>query len=217
MAVERAVRALEKQASWNQGCCPWDVSGAELRRLLRAKIGLDELLEKMRAGWAWTKYDLAPYAQNARALIPQIKVALHFTISDGMSDTQIIHQLLSQLGIKLAPFRWSRSVAGHAGEKLKVYTLDQAHWATLWDILQRRKDRRDRIQQQMPETKISSGSSLPFEDSTQGGDPLQNWFTPESLADVQATVAYAMSDPDLMELIRETIPIQALEHVGLAV
>ncbi|MDX2096943.1 MAG: hypothetical protein SFW36_04135, partial [Leptolyngbyaceae cyanobacterium bins.59] len=101
VAIDRAARALEKQAAWNQGYCPWDISGSELRRWLRSKIGLDELIAKIRSGWQWCKYDLKPYADRARELAPQVKVALHYTITAQISDTQIIHQLLSQLGIKL--------------------------------------------------------------------------------------------------------------------
>jgi hypothetical protein len=41
-----------------------------------------------------------PYADRARSLAKQIQAILHFTIRDEMSDVQIIHQLLSQLGLK---------------------------------------------------------------------------------------------------------------------
>jgi hypothetical protein len=137
VALDRTARALEKQVVWNQGYCPWDISGSELRRWLRAQIGLDELIAKLRAGWHWCRYDLKPYADRARELIRPIKVALHYTITHDMSDTQIIHQLLSQLGIKLI-LQWSRSHPGHEGEKLRVYCLDSVHWEQVWAILQRR-------------------------------------------------------------------------------
>jgi hypothetical protein len=74
---------------------------------------------------------LKPYADRARKLTRQIKVALHYTITEGMSDTQTIHQLLSQLGIKLM-MNWSRSHPGYRGEKLRLYSLDIAHWEQIW-------------------------------------------------------------------------------------
>jgi hypothetical protein len=98
------------------------------------------------AGWCWCKYDLKPYADQARALAPQIKVALHFTIKDSMSDTQVIHQLLSQLGIKLT-LHWSRSVPGYVGEKLRTYVLDQEHWSQIVAVLERREAKRQRLQE----------------------------------------------------------------------
>jgi hypothetical protein len=70
LAIERTVKALEKQAAWKQGVCPWDVSHAELRRELRSGLGLDGLIAKLRSGWQWTKYDLSFYAEKARAFAP---------------------------------------------------------------------------------------------------------------------------------------------------
>lgn len=104
------------------------------------------MIAKLRSGWRWTKYDLKPYADKARELAVQIKVALHLTI-DKMSDTQIVHQLLSQLGIKVS-FNWSRGIAGHEGEKLRVHKLNQDHWESVWAVLQRRAAKREKIQQQ---------------------------------------------------------------------
>jgi hypothetical protein len=100
-------------------------------------------------------------------------VALRITI-DKMSDTQIVHQLLSQLGIKVE-HHWSRSVATHEGEKLRVYQLDQAHWQSAWTVLERRAAKRDERQQQMQADQLigelRSGSPPHFGDKKQGGDP----------------------------------------------
>jgi len=103
-------------------------------------------------------------------------VALRITI-DKMSDTQIVHQLLSQLGIKVEQ-HWSRSVLAHEGEKLRVYQLDQAHWQSAWAVLERRAAKRDERQQQhqadQPIEELKAGSPLHFGDSKQGGDPGQD-------------------------------------------
>jgi hypothetical protein len=61
-------------------------------------------------------------AKQCRGIQVELRVSI-----DKMSDTQIIHQLLSQLGIKVEQ-HWSRSVLTHEGEKLRVYQLDQKHW-----------------------------------------------------------------------------------------
>ena len=94
-------------------------------------VGFNELLERMQGDWEWTTLDLRPYVDWARALAPQIQAVLHFTIRDGMSDTQIVQQLLSQLGLKFK-FRWSRSVPGQEWTKLKVFHLVAEVWQRLW-------------------------------------------------------------------------------------
>ncbi|HEY9908101.1 MAG TPA: plasmid replication protein, CyRepA1 family, partial [Thermosynechococcaceae cyanobacterium] len=76
LAIDWTVKALEKQAIWNQGVTPWDISGAELRRKLREMLGFPELLEQMRAGWEWTARDLQPYADRGRSLAGQIQAIL---------------------------------------------------------------------------------------------------------------------------------------------
>jgi hypothetical protein len=97
-------------------------------------------------------------------------VALRVTI-DKMSDTQIIYQLLSQLGIKVEQ-HWSRSVPTYEGEKLRVYQLDQEHWQSAWAVLERRAAKRDERQQQMqaeqPIGKLRVGSPPHFGDKKQG-------------------------------------------------
>lgn len=172
LAIDRAARSLEKQATWNQSYCPWDISNAELRRAIRSEIGMDELLAKLRTGWTWTSYDLESYAAKARAFAEQIKIALHLTISDKMSDTQVVHQLLAQLGVKIEQMCWSRSVAGHEGEKLRIYRLHQEHWSRVWEVLQKRQAKRQQIQQQSSTEKLSAGSPVTFELKDGRGDPV---------------------------------------------
>ncbi|MBD2072095.1 DUF3854 domain-containing protein [Leptolyngbya sp. FACHB-671] len=184
MTIDLTAKTLQKQASWNRGICPWDISGSELRRALRAKLGLETFLNPERE---WTKYDLQEVASTARQLATQVKVALNFTVSSKVSDTQIVHQLLSQMGVKTVS-RWSRSVEGHKGEKLRVYRLDADHWQRITDILERRKARREKFAQN------DSALGLPPQVCSQktGGDPSQStifsqedWLSPESLADVR--------------------------------
>ena len=210
VAIERDLKGLEKQASWNQGIVPWDVGTAELRRRLRAELKLNDFLDPDKE---WTKHDLKPYADTARELKPQIKLGLNFSITDGMSDTQIIHQLLSHMGIKFE-WRWSRSVAGYEGEKLRVYRLDTAHWQQLTDVLDRRAVRREILRQ----TEQESGSPPLKSSYTGGGDPImkvpleeESWLTSESLADVRMMWRDADSEEVRAE-IRRFVPLAVLQR-----
>ena len=219
VAIDRTAKALEKQATWNQGYCPWDISGSELRRWLRAQIGLDELIAKIRSGWQWCKYDLKPYADRARELTRQIKVALHYTITSEMSDTQIMHQLLSQLGIKLT-MHWSRSHPGYAGEKLRVYSLNLEHWERVWAILQRRHAKRAQLQKQRLEIEESVGSPVCFQIDSPAGDPgdeaaagTDPWLTDATLREVQEWVEAARGDADVLAQIRQLIPASVLQRL----
>ena len=219
VAVDRTAKALEKQATWNQGYCPWDISGSELRRWLRAQIGLDELIAKIRSGWQWCKYDLKPYADRARELTRQIKVALHYSITSEMSDTQIMHQLLSQLGIKLT-MHWSRSHPGYAGEKLRVYSLNLEHWERVWAILQRRQAKRAQLQKQRLEMDEGVGSPVSFQIESPAGDPgdeaaagTDPWLTDATLREVQEWVEAARGDADVLAQIMQLIPASVLQRL----
>lgn len=227
VAIDQASKVLEKQASWNQGFCPWDISHAVVRRKIRDLVGLSELIEKMQAGWTWTRYDLVAYADRARALTPQIKVALHFTITEGMSDTQVIHQLLSQLGIKLS-FRWSRSVIGYEGTKLRVYSLELENWKKMSAVLQRRQKERELLEASLSisfEASDCSGSPLTLLKLTRGGDPAfpdslltsTDWLSPKSLADIKDLIEIGSDDPGTFVEILRLVPRFVLEHLGVVV
>jgi len=149
LACDRSAKSLEKQAVWNQGLCPWDISRSEARRLVREKIGINQILERLINGEALTPDDYAHYANQAKNYIPQIKLVLHLNI-ENLGDTQVINQLLAQLGVKTKR-GWSRSLPGHEGEKLKIYRLDQNQWQTTREILEWRKERRDRAQSGSPD------------------------------------------------------------------
>jgi hypothetical protein len=140
--------------------------------------------------------------------------------------TQIIHQLLSQLGIKVEQ-HWLRSVPTHEGEKLRVYQLDQEHWQSAWAVLERRAAKRDERQQQIqadqPIGALRSGSPPHFGDNQPGGDPepeldakQAELLSDECLADLRAMIAMAGDDASLLAVIREMFPQAVLERVGLS-
>ncbi len=141
VSLDRTVRAIER--NWHGYICPWDLSKIELQRAVRESLGVLDFIEKE----SWTKYDLAPYAEKIRKHSADIKIALNVTISEKMTDTQLVHQLLSQLGIKCVA-NWSRSIEGHEGEKLRVYSIDRAQFDQTMAIIERRKQSRiDREEQ----------------------------------------------------------------------
>ncbi|MBD2088339.1 DUF3854 domain-containing protein [Microcoleus sp. FACHB-1515] len=194
-ALDRTARALEKQASWNQGLCPWDLPDTALRQAIRVKLGL---LKYIDADRTWTKYDLAADADRARQMAGQIKTVLHLTITPKMSDVQIIHQLLSQMGLKVS-FGWSRAIAGHEGEKLRVYRLDASRYEQAIGILHRRQERRET---QQPQTEDEGGSPMPSISTPHTEDPeppeaptQEKWASEADLADVRVWLAAAKADP----------------------
>lgn len=212
-ALDRTARALEKQASWNQSLCPWDLPDTALRQALRLKL---ELLKYVDPDRTWTKYDLAADADRARQMAGQIKTVLHLTITPKMSDVQIIHQLLSQMGLKVS-FGWSRSVAGHEGEKLRVYRLDASRYEQAIGILHRRQERREAQQPHSEE----SGSPVPSISTADTGDPDpqaaqtdEGWASEASLAEVRGWLAAAEADPSdetVVELL-SIVPPDVIER-----
>lgn len=134
IATCKTIDSIAMQAKWSQSVCPWDISLCELRRWLRQVLGLNDFLDRNKE---WTGYDLKPYADKIRKHRDEVKQVLNLTPSEKVSDVQLLHQLLSQLGIKIK-FRWSRSMPGHKGEKIRVYSLDLEHWHKLMSIIERR-------------------------------------------------------------------------------
>lgn len=204
-AIDATARALEKQAKWNKGNCPWDISRAALRQKMRQLINLDKYLDPDRE---WVAADLAEDAAIVRQHSKQIQDVLHFTPSEKLSDVQIIHQLLSQLGLKVT-YRWQ----GTGAEKHRVYRLDSQCWQGLTLILERRQGRRLRFQQE----NSGEGSPPPLNTQIRGGDPkfqaspeLEKWLSPECLADVRSMWEEA-NTPELIEEVKRIVPPEVLE------
>lgn len=204
-AIDATARALEKQQSWNKGNCPWDISGAALRSELRRRLSLDKFLDLERE---WTGADLEEVAAIARSHSRQIQNVLHFTPSPNLSDTQIAHQLLSQLGIKI-----SRRWRGTGAAKHRVYRLDADCWQQLTTILARRQERRSRL----AEHERSQGSPPCLINQNRGGDPkaehspkLEMGLTLDSLADVR-WMGQQADPPELVEEVRRSVPPEGLE------
>jgi hypothetical protein len=203
LATDRTIRALEKQFAWGKGVCPWDISTLELRRAMLEKLGMTDLVDRIIKGWTWTKHDLKPFADLARRYREQIKTVLHFTINDRVSDTQIVHQLLCQFGLKFERKVWSNFTPNHEGEKLRVYGLNLTHWEAMTAVLQRRQEKRNGF----VEDSTSSGSSPVFKESYNGGD-LGAAPEAEGLTALKALLS---DDPQL-----ETSPVALSKALELA-
>jgi hypothetical protein len=167
LALDKTVKSLEQQASWRQSLCPWDLPGTELRRKIRDQLGLTDFIQAGAAGEEWIKDDLLSLATHARTYSKAIKAHLNFTITDEMSDVQVVHQLLSQLGIKI-DFRWSNLHPSYPGKKIRVYSFNRSHWQTLQSILLRREETRNRQGQGSMKEEGSPISVIP---TSPMGDP----------------------------------------------
>ena len=129
-----------------------------------------------------------------------------------MSDVQIVHQLLSQMGIKIT-FRWS----GSGKDKHRVYHLNAERWRTLTAVIERRQaERESPVQNEVTE---GQGSPVPLiQDLEQVGDPFNNdreieqWLTPETLADVRLMWNAAAGNDGQREALRGFIPRMVLER-----
>ncbi|HEY9824781.1 MAG TPA: hypothetical protein V6D19_04990, partial [Stenomitos sp.] len=96
-----------------------------------------------------------------------------------ISDVQIVHQLLSQLGIK-TQFRWTVNHPHYPGIKIRVFSLNERHWETCWGILSRRAERRERIQETPSESDLTR-SPIELSDIETTGDLVQNEETSASI------------------------------------
>ncbi|MBD1864547.1 MULTISPECIES: plasmid replication protein, CyRepA1 family [Trichocoleus] len=173
LASERDIHSIEKQAAWDKGVVAWDIGIAELKRQARERLGLEEFINPDRE---WTAADLEPVAAKAREQSLCIKKVLNFGAHDGVSDTQIVHQLLEQMGLKVT-FRWQRI----EGKKKRVYRLDTEHWQKLKAILAQRACKRDRLKQSESE----HGSPPSVYDYSIGGDPYNG--TPQTQIEQERT------------------------------
>jgi len=135
-----------------------------MRLKARQGLGLLAFLEWAAEGHEWFGEDdeIVFRADLARQCAQDIKLALRFSIRPGMSNIQIVHQLLSQVGIKFAK-RYVRE----NGKGKWCHRLDQEHWEKLAAILHRRTERRNRLALGEAE----ADRPLGLTSSVSGGDP----------------------------------------------
>jgi hypothetical protein len=168
VAVDRTIRALERQAVWNKGFCTWDIHSAELQRRLRDILQLQDFVADPERRWA--AEDIHPYAAHIRRLAPQVKALFNFTPSDKLSDTQVVNQLLSQMGLRFE-IHFSNHLPGHEGQKTRYYQLDLERLQFLQDVLERRATRRAARASEFGAEDEKDGSPLVLNSENQVGDP----------------------------------------------
>ena len=151
-AIDSDLRSLKRQAHQNRGLSPWDLDQLSLKSRVRESLGLREYIEDLER--EWSQGDLEEFAETATRYSRQIKSSLRFTIRDSMSPTQILNQLLEQLGIKTR-CRRHRTDDGI----LRIHAIDQARLNKLLAIVERRKTRRDNRTESDPSPKISNYGS----------------------------------------------------------
>ncbi len=164
-AIEKTAKSVFRQTEWGKGVIPWDIASLECQRWLREFLGLKQFLDPNKT---WTKVDLEDCALQIRKRTNEVRLGLNFTVADHLSDVQIVHQLLSQMGIKIT-FQWSRSIPGLEGHKEKIYRLDMDHWDVLSKIIERRQQRRNECPEEhdlFPGSPPTLGNHL-----KEGGDP----------------------------------------------
>ena len=196
VALDRTLKALERQASWRQNLCPWDIPGTELRREIRDRLGLTDFLRRAATSWEWVRVDLEEIAGRAKQFAPAIKAHLNFTITDDMSEVQIIHQLLSQMGIK-TEFRWSVNHPSAVGKKTRVYYLNMHHWGICMGILERRNARRERLNSGATGD-VAPGSPTVYVYLNPMGDPTETQqASPSTMTAPAADINEQPQQPDL--------------------
>ncbi|MEM8604064.1 MAG: plasmid replication protein, CyRepA1 family, partial [Cyanobacteria bacterium P01_H01_bin.121] len=172
LARQRDLGAIAAQLRWQKGLVPWNLSHAELQRQVLEKLGLNTLLDPDKE---WTAQCLAEIAKKLRQNAEAVHVALNYTISHKVSDTQIVHELLLRLGLKVT-FRWSRVFPGQEGEKVRVYRLQPNRWQANRAIIQRRLEKY-----------TASGSPPTSIETLKQADPTPNQ---KKVQEVKAWVSY---------------------------
>ena len=136
-ATRADVRSLEKQVKWGKGITPWDLSNASLKRMVRDELRLHEYLEP---GKSWDSASLQRLKETALKYAPQIKAALNFSVKDEMRAAQILNQLLEQMGVCCNAKQHRRE-----GTRRRTYSIDTINWQMCNEALNRRIERRERL------------------------------------------------------------------------
>jgi hypothetical protein len=146
IARDRDITALEQQQRWQSGVTPWDIPQSALKRLARQSLGLLKWLD---TDARWTTDDLQQLKETALSKAIAIKQALGVSIKESMSGAQILGMLLQQLGLKTQSKQYREG-----GDRKRRYWLNPETWQDSLDVLNRRQQRRDAVQQQASHTPL---------------------------------------------------------------
>jgi Domain of unknown function (DUF3854) len=132
VSIGRDKTEFDQQLQWGSLLTPWDLTGHEVKRAVREKLGLSKFLS---LNESWTKHDSQEIADLARNYRKDIKIYLNLTIPETADNNWILAQLLHQVGL-----RTKAHYKGRRGEQEAVYSLEPEHFALVAEILQHRQE-----------------------------------------------------------------------------
>jgi Domain of unknown function (DUF3854)/Origin of replication binding protein len=151
-SIRRDRTELDTQLQWGSKLTPWDLTGHELKRAIRDRLGLREYLDP---NLTWTAESTQAIADLVRTHAKDIKTYLNLTIPETVSNNWILSHLLQQLGLKT-----KASYRGKRGEQITMYSLDPEHLDHVTQILidrqKYRLDQEKEAQQEPPDPGIES-------------------------------------------------------------
>ena len=131
-----------------------------------------------------------------------------------MSDVQIIHQLFSQMGIRMKRST-TTNLPGCKDQKVHCYSLDLEVWAETAAILSRRQAKRERLEalSTAKENSIHPPAEDHFNEGGGYSETSDAWLSADNLAEVRSMLELAGDDAVVIANIREAIPGYVLERV----
>ena len=132
VSIKRDQTELEAQLQWGSLLTPWDLTGHEVKRAVRDKLGLSGFLSLNRS---WTQAESEDIANLARTYRKDLKTYLNLTIPEKADNNWILAQLLHQVGLRTKSHQ-----KGKRGEQQSVYSLEPEHFAIVVEILQHRQE-----------------------------------------------------------------------------
>ena len=132
VSIRRDRTELDAQLQWGSLLTPWDLTGHEVKRAVRDKLGLSKFLS---LNQSWTQDASQEIAELARTYRKDIKTYLNLTIPEKADNNWILAQLLHQVGL-----RTKAHYKGKRGQQQAVYSLEPEHFAIVAEILQHRQE-----------------------------------------------------------------------------
>jgi hypothetical protein len=182
LAVERDQRAIEKQAKWGFGLYIPDMPVREQQRVLREKLGLLGLIDRLLQKEQFTNESLKDLETMVKTYHKQVNGVLKLGVSakcSSWSGVRIFNALMKQLAIP--------TITERVGKKnISTTQLDSGKWELVTAILKRREDRR---QQQLLEQSQTAVDEVMIKGDTGAYINKQSPVSPNSIVEKSPTVA----------------------------
>ena len=141
LATTHDVKRIERSFAWKDAAVlPWDFSHSTAENFVLTTIGFDEFLMGALEGEIWDNDhpEVIALADEARHYSRDIKLFLGFTITDKMTNTQIIGELIHRVGLKTRAQR-----VRFQGDRCYIYELDFEHLKVIQETIAKRTQRRE--------------------------------------------------------------------------